>query len=74
MIRYNHQRKEREEQTVNRREELMDKAIRTWGFENDWVIWFCQVCEDERMTAQMIELAFNEVIAHAMDTEDEEEL
>lgn len=59
---------------MNRREELMDKAIRTWGFENDWVIWFCQVCEDERMTAQMIELAFNEVIAHAMDTENEEEL
>lgn len=59
---------------MNKREELMDKAIRTWGFENDWVIWFCQVCEDERMTAQMIELAFNEVIAHAMGTEDEEEL
>lgn len=59
---------------MNRREELMDKAIRTWGFENDWVIWFCQVCEDERMTAQMIELASNEVIAHVMDTEDEEEL
>lgn len=59
---------------MNRREELMDKAIRTWGFENDWVIWFCQVCEDEKMTAQMIELAFNEVIAHTMDIEDEEEL
>ena len=57
---------------MNRREELMDKAIRTWGFENDWVIWFCQVCEDERMTAQMIELAFIEVANNAMNDEADE--
>lgn len=57
---------------MNRREELMDKAIRTWGFENDWVIWFCQVCEDERMTAQMIELAFMEVVNNAMGDEADE--
>lgn len=57
---------------MNRREELMDKAIRTWGFENDWVIWFCQVCEDERMTEQMIELAFIEVTNNAMRDEADE--
>lgn len=57
---------------MNRREELMDKAIRTLGFENDWVIWFCQVCEDERMTAQMIELAFIEVANNAMNDEADE--
>ena len=57
---------------MNRREELMDKAIRTWGFENDWVIWFCQVCEDERITEQMIELAFIEVANNAMSDEADE--
>lgn len=57
-----------------RREELMDKVIRVLGFENDWTIWFCQICEDVKMTAQMIELAFAEAMAHALDDiEDDDE-
>jgi len=27
------------------REEMMDKVIKKFGFENKWTIWFCELAE-----------------------------
>lgn len=29
------------------REEMMDKVIRTRGFEDKWTIWFCEIAESD---------------------------
>ena len=32
------------------REEMIDKVIRTNGFENEWTIWFCELAESKEIT------------------------
>ena len=32
------------------REEMIDKVIRTNGFENKWTIWFCEIAENKEIT------------------------
>ena len=32
------------------REEMIDKVIRTTGFENKWTIWFCELAESKEIT------------------------
>ena len=36
------------------RENMMDKVIRTRGFEDNMTIWFCGLCEDATMTDSML--------------------
>ena len=31
------------------REEMIDKVIRTNGFENKWTIWFCELAESKEI-------------------------
>ena len=39
------------------REQMIDKVIRTNGFENKWTIWFCRLAEDESLTDEQLENA-----------------
>ena len=32
------------------REEMIDKVIKTNGFENKWTIWFCELAENKEIT------------------------
>ena len=32
------------------REEMIDKVIRTNGFENKWTIWFCELAENKEIS------------------------
>jgi hypothetical protein len=32
------------------REQMIDKVVRMFGFENKWTIWFCELAENESIT------------------------
>lgn len=51
------------------REEMMDKVIRTLGFEDKNTIWFCELCEKNDISDNALSLA----MAVALSTEEEEE-
>ena len=40
------------------REQMMDKIIKKYGFEDTRTIWFCNLCEDKTVTDYTIENAY----------------
>lgn len=40
------------------REQMMDKIIRKFGFEDKRTIWFCALCEDKIAIKEAIENAY----------------
>lgn len=40
------------------REQMMDKIIKKYGFEDERTIWFCNLCEDKTATDYIIENAY----------------
>ena len=41
------------------KEQMMDNAIRRFGFENEWVIAFCSACECGLYSDKLIEMLYN---------------
>lgn len=39
------------------REQMIDKVIRMFGFENKWTIWFCELAENESITDDSLSMA-----------------
>lgn len=62
-------RKAREENKMTR-EKMMDKVIKTRGIEDEKAIWFCELCEDFRLTEDALFLAFIMALAYPIDTEE----
>lgn len=40
------------------REQMMDKIIAKFGFEDKRTIWFCRLCEDKTATDDAVEKAY----------------
>lgn len=40
------------------REQMMDKIIKKYGFEDARTIWFCNLCEDKTATDYTVENAY----------------
>ena len=41
------------------KEQMMDNAIRRFGFENEWVIAFCSACECGLYSDELMEMIYN---------------
>ena len=41
------------------RDEMLDRVIRVWGFENDNTILFAQYAEDPLIDDEVVEILFN---------------
>ena len=41
------------------KEQMMDNAIRRFGFENEWVIVFCSACECGLYSDEVLEMLYN---------------
>lgn len=54
------------------RNNMMDTVIKARGFEDKMTIWFCGLCEDPKMTEQMLCNAMV-VALHYVDPEMDEE-
>ena len=52
------------------RKEMMDKVIKTRGMEDEKTIWFCELCEDFRLTEDALFSAFIVAITYPIDTEE----
>ena len=37
------------------KEQMMDKVIKTRGFEDEITIWFCQLCEENKLSKERLE-------------------
>ena len=61
--------KEREENKMTR-EEMIDKVIKTRGMEDEKTIWFCELCEDFRLTEDALFSAFIVALTYPIDTEE----
>ena len=41
------------------KEQMMDNAIRRFGFENEWVIAFCSACECDLYSDKLMEMLYD---------------
>lgn len=58
------------------RKEMMDKAIRRYGFEHTWVVAFCTYCdiwEDTEWNNKCLADLFNAMMNYIAEDEDENE-
>ena len=51
------------------RQEMMDKVIRTWGFEHPATLYFFEVCENENNDDIIIEVAYEFAMGWPMSAE-----
>lgn len=52
------------------REKMIDKVIKTRGTEDEKTIWFCGLCENFRLTEEVLFLAFIMALTYPIDTEE----
>ena len=62
-------REEKEENKMTR-EKMMDKIIKTRGMEDEKTIWFCGLCENFRLTEDVLFSAFIVALIYPIDTEE----
>ena len=44
------------------RTEMMDKMIQAKGFENDTVIIFCKIAENQNISKEIVEIAYEAIM------------
>lgn len=44
------------------RTEMMDKMIQVKGFENDIVIMFCKIAENQNISKEIVEIAYETIM------------
>lgn len=52
------------------REEMMNKVIRTLGFENKYTIWFCELAENPTVSDDSLMTAMTMALTAPIDEED----
>lgn len=52
---------------------MINEVCRQRGFEDKWTIWFCGLCEDEKLTTEQLSMALVAALAMPYLDEDEDE-
>ena len=55
------------------KEQMMDNAIRRFGFENEWVIAFCSACECDLYSDEVIKMLYDWKMKNANEGIDDED-
>ena len=52
----------KERKAIMTRTEMMDNVIKVKGFENDTVIMFCKITENQNISKEIVEIAYETIM------------
>jgi hypothetical protein len=52
----------KERKAIMTRTEMMDNVIKVKGFENDTVIMFCKIAENQNISKEIVEIAYETIM------------
>jgi hypothetical protein len=52
----------KERKAIMTRTEMMDNVIKAKGFENDTVIMFCKIAENQNISKEIVEIAYETIM------------